>query len=206
MSGNRDLRDILSPTAALLLPGGQAVLIGFASGTMIGSLALMFSWGDPVLYGSLSGAIGFSAGLLHGLTWWRERVTGILREAETTTMQVYPAEIPQVKISIDWDEGRSGLFDDLMITDDLFIEWCCGVAAGKSIGENHWTGSANPFSKGQYHNFIDRLESPLGIIRRAGKGKSSGYTLTGKGRAVTGEILRRYGTPSPALQSYHPGA
>lgn len=208
MSGNQaELRAILSPTAALMIPGGQAVLTGAACGVIGGSLAGMLHWGDSLAFGGLAAGLGFSAGLLHGLAWWRGRVQSIIGEMQAAPAIVYPAETSQLKLSIDWDEGRAGLFDDLNISDDQFITWACGVASGRSLGENHWTGAANPFSKGQYHAFIDRL-SFHSVVRQKGKARTSGFELTGKGRAITSEVLRRYGpetrNPYPALQSYNP--
>jgi len=32
----------------------------------------------------------------------------------------------RLKLSINWDEGRAGLFDELEITDEIFISWAAG--------------------------------------------------------------------------------
>jgi len=187
--------------SAVFVPLLQAGVTGSVAAVIGGSLAAM-SGGQFFTWAAVVGGVVFLLAWWGSVSWWRSAINPQPEQAPA----VYQAEATRLKLSIDWDEGRAGLFDELRISDELFITWACGVGSGKSLGENHWTGAVNPFSKGQYHNFIDRLIF-LGIVRPAGKGRSSGYELTGKGRAVCGAILARYGrdTIPPANQSYLSG-
>lgn len=96
----------------------------------------------------------------------------------------------KLHLAIDWNEGQAGNFADLDIEKGLFIAWCCGIDAGKSIGEDHWTGSGGAFSKSQYHKFRDELIS-RGFLRRRGRHHAQGFELTGKGAALCREVARR---------------
>jgi hypothetical protein len=154
------------------------------------AIATVAKWSHPWAIAAFSFAVIGAVSWVILLGWWRRIVEGI-HGLDNAPMEIYPVET-KLSLSVDWDEGRAGLFDDLDISDALFIEWACGVARGKSLGENHWTGAHNPFSKGQYHAFLDRMVFH-GIIRQKGKARTTGYTLTGKGRAITSEVLRRYG-------------
>lgn len=143
--------------------------------------------------------------ILGRLFVWGDALHGIQPKPESVT--AFQTETSMLHISIDWDNGRQGVFDDIQITDDQFIQWACEVAQGKSLGENHHTGSAGIFSKGQYHQMIDRL-SFMGFVRQKSKAITSGYVLTGKGRAVCDELLKRYGSAPnipPTDQVYLPG-
>jgi hypothetical protein len=202
MTGQTSPRDFLNPTAAILLPAGQAFVSALAIGSTVTSLAILAKAPQPLAIGGVAAGVGLGAAWLLGLSWWRERVEGLKPEPEL----VYPAESTQLQLSIDWDEGRAGIFDDLNVTDEMFIQWACEVAQGKSLGENHHTGSAGAFSKGAYHQFVDRLEFH-GFVRQKSKARTAGLMLTGKGRAVCREVLRHYGAhdgTSPTRQRYLP--
>jgi hypothetical protein len=96
------------------------------------------------------------------------------------------------QLNVTWEGGSAGDYMDLGGVDfERFAQWCAGVADGRSLGENHWTGSRGIFSKGEYHIMRDQLEK-FGIVRANGRHHASGYSLTSKGRAVTREIARRY--------------
>ena len=108
--------------------------------------------------------------------------------------------ITPLKLSIDWNDGQAGLFSELGITQDQFIAWCVGVGQGKSLGENHWTGSRGIFSKGEYHIFRDELEQ-RGLLRQKGRHHAQGFELLAKGEAVVAEVAKRFGgngSPSPS--------
>ena len=113
--------------------------------------------------------------------------------------KVYP-----LKVSIDWNDGHAGLFSEMGIERDQFIAWCIGAAGGRSLGENHWTGLRGPFSKGEYHQFRDELIQ-RGLIAQRGKYHSSGFQLTGKGRAVCAEVVRRFGGNGNYSPTQEPG-
>jgi hypothetical protein len=205
MAKNADLSDAINPTAAILLPVAWAGVSGLAGGAIAASLAVVNHSDSPLAWGGLAAGATFTAGWLYGLSWWSGLVREILGAHEASLAPAYQAETTTLKLSIDWDEGRAGAFDDLHIDDAAFIQWACEVAKGKSLGENHWTGRANPFSKGEYHAMIDRLEY-LGFVRLKGKGRTGGYELTGKGRAVCRGIVLKYAgdlpSPYPAGQRY----
>ena len=197
---NSDIRALTTLEAGVLIPGLQAGIIGLMIGIVGGTIA-MLAGGDLWKWGLLSGAISSLLAFWAGVSAWRD---AIYSTTQPEPVQVYQSQA-ELKLSIDWDEGRAGLFDELGITDAQFIAWACGAARGQSLGENHWTGSRNPFSKGQYHAMLDRLLFH-NVIKKAGKARNSGYTLSSKGRAVCSAILGRYGDlPSPVRQNYLPG-
>ena len=102
-----------------------------------------------------------------------------------------------LRLAFTWNDGQSGSFSDLSIQPEQFIAWCVGAAAGRSLGENHWTGSAGIFTKADYHSFRDELLA-RGFIRHRGKHPTSGVELTSKGSAMTGEVSRRHHAQSPS--------
>lgn len=196
-----DLKALTTIEAAVLVPALQAGAFGLIV-AVIGGTVAWITGSNALRWALLSGGVAGLAAFGTGIAVWRD---AIYRANQAANAPVYQVETPRLKLSIDWDEGRAGLFDELNISDQLFITWACGVAGGKSLGENHWTGAANPFSKGQYHSLIDRLIF-LGMVRKAGKGKSSGYELTSKGRAVCNALLLRYGdTTHPSDTKYLTG-
>jgi len=177
-----------------------AIVTGLFLGVLAGTVAALLAWAKPWLWALSVFAIGGAVAWLLLLYWWQRVI-----EAQNGMTSPEPAVTyrNELRLSVDWDEGRGGLFDDLSVDDATFIAWGCSVARGTSLGENHWTGQHNPFSKGQYHKFLDRLEFQ-GIVRRAGRSANSPYELTGKGRAIVDELLRRYGGNgnSPAKVAY----
>lgn len=96
-----------------------------------------------------------------------------------------------LRLAFSWNGGESGSFSEIPIQRDQFIAWCVGAAAGRSIGENHWTGSTGIFSKAEYHHFRDELIA-RGFIRSQGKHHAQGFELTAKGLAMTREVSRRH--------------
>jgi len=188
-------------TEAVLVPGAQALICGVLFA--LAGVAVYHAWGVrtgwALFWAGLSG-VAFIAWLMVLKRWlsWSDAAVGIMPAPVQAV--TYPTET-RLHLAIDWDQGRGGLFEELDIDDATFIAWACDVARGKSLGENHWTGKHNPFSKGQYHRFLDRLIFQ-GVVRRAGRTKNLGHELTGKGRAITDEVLSRYGSPSPASMAY----
>jgi hypothetical protein len=200
MSSRASLPDAINLTAAVLLPVAWAAVTGLIGFVLCLSIAAWQGAKNALAIGGMAGALVFGFAWLYALSWWRGVVERIVNpEGTITPAAAYPLEAPELHISIDWDEGRAGIFDDLNVSDQMFIDWACEVAKGKSLGENHHTGAANAFSKGQYHAMLDRLEYH-GFIRIKGKARTSGYMLTRKGEAVCNELLRRYGS----LQAHYP--
>lgn len=194
-----DIRALTTWQAAVLIPGLQAGVTGLIVG-ILGGTAAALAGENPLLWGFLSGGLVGLWAWAMGISDWR---SAIYQSTQPEPDVIYSSST-KLDLRIDWDEGRSGLFDELNITDEQFIVWACGAARGQSLGENHWTGSSNPFSKGQYHAMLNRLMFH-GVIRRSGKSKNQGYELSSKGRAVCSAILKRYESlPSPANQSYLP--
>ena len=198
MRSSGELKALTTLEAGVLIPGLQAGITGALVGVIGGTLAWI-GGGDALKWSLLSGAISGLLALWAGFSAWRSAIYQANQQPEP--VKVYPVEAARLSLSIDWDEGRAGIFEELQISDEMFITWGKGVASGRSLGENHWTGAKNPFSKGQYHAMLDRLIF-LGMVRQAGKGRTSGFELTGKGRAVCNAILARYRQDSPTGVRY----
>jgi hypothetical protein len=115
------------------------------------------------------------------------------RHALTTVQPEIPPE--KLHLSIFWNDGHSGIFRKIGVSEDQVIDWCLGAHLGKSLGEVHWCGNGNVFSKPKYLKFRDLLISD-GFIRQKGEFHTSGYELTGKGKALCREVYRR-AAPTP---------
>ncbi len=208
---NNDLRHLANYENALLIPAAQAIAVGLSTGLTLTFLGTAWGWSDAMEIGGAAACLTVTGAFLHFRGEWSKRMNSLAGIQPVEVIQhatTYPQEtVSIVKLSIDWDEGRAGLFDDIRIDDETFIAWACGAAQGKSLGENWWTGSHGLFSKGQYHHFISKMIH-LGMIRQRGRTYNQGYELTGKGRAVMAEIDRRYGgnvkSPSPTGLSLRP--
>ena len=100
-------RHLLTPMAAIVLPGGQALVSGFVCGVIGGSLAELA--GAPPLpwAGVTFGAVSLYAWAV-GLSWWRGAIAPQLQAGTG------PGGTSETKLelSIDWDQGRAGLFAD----------------------------------------------------------------------------------------------
>lgn len=88
------------------------------------------------------------------------------------------------------------------VTEEEFITWCNQVTAGSSLGENHWCGSGNLFSKSVYIRFRDLMER-RGFVQAKGRHHSQGFELTDLGQAVLSHVANRSTSPtwqpSPSL-------
>ena len=187
--------------SAVVIPSMQALICGVLFA--LAGVAVYHAWGVrtgwALFWAGLSG-VAFIAWLMVLKRWlsWSDALAGIMPAPVQAV--TYPTET-RLHLAIDWDQGRGGLFEELDIDDATFIAWACDVARGKSLGENWHTGRHGRFSKGTYHQFLGRLEFQ-GVIRKRGRAINSGFELTGKGRAITDEVLSRYGSPSPASMAY----
>jgi hypothetical protein len=178
-----------------------AVLTGLILGVSAWVLASLLDIERPWLYGAGVFVVATSS------TWLLLIVPKT--QPVSVSKKVYPIETPEpspLKVSIDWNDGRSGVFARMGITRDQFISWCIGVDRGRSLGENHWTGRGAVFSKGEYHQMRDELED-RGILRLKHRHHSGGYELTQKGRAVCAEVARQFGEngSTPPNTRYLPG-
>jgi len=188
--------------SGVVVPGLQAVVTGLLCGLLACILAGLFHWGSPWSWGGVVGAVAVLLAWLVFRAEVVERQPGTHRESNndvifTPRRRVYAGE-SALKLSIDWDSGRSGLFDDLQVSDEMFIAWGCAVASGRSLAEANWTGAAGIFTRSAYHAFLGRMIYH-GMVRSRSKAHNQGYMLSAKGEAVTDEILRRYGgTPPPS--------
>lgn len=177
----------------------MAVLTGVFLGILAGAAAALGDIPQPWTVGLMAASLSAALAWLYLISWWRSVIEGMHGIERTQNLQTVSTETAMLSLSIDWDDGHAGLWADLETERDKFICWAIGVANGKSLGENHWTGAAGIFSKSEYHAMRDGLEY-YGLIRPAGKHHSQGYALSGKGRAICSEIARRYS----AAQSFSP--
>lgn len=134
-------------------------------------------------------------------------ITGLLAILFILTRLAQPSQDNagyQLQIALKYNDGKAGDFIGLPVDYERFEAWCAGVDNGRSLGENHWTGTKGIFSKGEYHVLIDTLKV-RGIIRLRGRHYSSGYEVTKKGDALIKELARRYNARlSPADRLYNP--
>jgi hypothetical protein len=138
---------------------------------------------------------------------WIDAVVGIDHQQQPTP--VYQLETVQTyRLDIRWNDGQAGDWLDGFGTDwPKLRDWFVAVYLGRSLGESHWCGARAPFSKGEYHIMLDRLNEQ-GIIRARGKHHAQGYELTARGRAVARAFAERYhemDANSPTSQRYLPG-
>lgn len=187
--------------SAVVVPLFQAALTGFLASVAAGTVAILAHWQDPLTTACLVLAVVTLA------AWLIFRAEAVDRLHPRPVVKAEPVQVYQSvthTLALSWNDGHTGEWLGLQDW-EKFRDWAIGVSSGQSLGESHWTGRTAPFSKGEYHQMIDRLLE-RGIIRMRGKYHAQGYELTGKGRAVTGEITRRYGNlPSPTNHRYLAG-
>ena len=107
MGANDDLRYLLTPKAAVVVPAGQAAVTALAVGVTVGSLAWYFDAPNPMALSGLAmgvtfgGAwlIGLSAGLvLAALAFWLGRRT--LREEAANTPPAVTRTVIELRASV----------------------------------------------------------------------------------------------------------
>jgi hypothetical protein len=171
---------------AVLIPLIQAVVTGTLLSVLTGITVTIF-WNErsieyALVVFAVSSVLGWFA---YRADWSRKPML----EPELT--QEFQNET--VSLALTWNDGQAG---EMLYGVDWvkFSTWAVAVVRGKSMGENHWTGTDAVFRKGEYHRMIDNLLEK-GIIRRKGQHHSIGYELTGKGRALCNGIERQRGAP-----------
>lgn len=186
--------------SAVLVPAGQAIITGVLGGVASWYISAFSNWGDPWEAVGLAASVATLGSWLAFRSSWARRsdvAAGVL-EPIPQAARVYQAETVTHRLAITWDGGRAGSWVELAGVDWIkFVTWSVAISRGVSMGENYWIGSHGDFSKGEYHRMLAKLQE-RGLIRRKGKHHAQGYELSGQGRAVTAELARRYGAPSPA--------
>lgn len=203
MSSQAELKAILSPTAALAIPGGQAILTGAAVGVIGGSLA-MLTGGDPLAIGALSCGLGTGAGLLFGLSWWRSRVQAILGElrpvtaavsAETVRLEVYQAETSYPAAS----------WLDIPVRNETLLQALDHLASGGDLSMSAMVGPGR-LSRYEFSAVRDALIAGQLAYWLNPRAHSQGCALTLAGRHAVGRWARLgEGTPEARSPLALPG-
>jgi hypothetical protein len=177
-----------SMETAVLIPLLQAIVTGTVLSVLTGFIVTMVGNERYIEWSIIVFLVSISFG------WFAYRAQWSGLPNDSLPNQEYQVETQSVSLALTWDQGKQGEWIDGL--DWIkFSTWAVAVFRGTSMGENHWTGSGNLFSKGEYHRMIDILQSK-GIVRMKGKHYSSGYELTGKGRALCRGIESQYGAPT----------
>jgi hypothetical protein len=189
--------------SGVIIPALQAIITGV--------MFALFAVAGWALYNQVTGWRVFFCALAGGafIAWigavgrWRSWVDAVLGVAKPDRSD---DNRYRLNLNLLYNDGQAGDFLDLPCDYQRLEAWCAGVAGGKSLGENHWTGAHAPFSKGEYHKLLDELVK-RGLVRLRGRHYSSGYELTGKGSALAAELARRYNARlSPSERRYQPGS
>lgn len=156
MGTKADLKDILSPTAGVILPGAQAALTGIACGVIAGSIARM-TGGDILTVGGLAAGLGFGGGLLFGLSWWRARVSAILGELQAAAL-AYPAETVRLEVYTDQDTNYpAASWLELDLNPQALTAALQALAAGADLSMSSLAGRGKPLSRAEFCTLRDAL-------------------------------------------------
>jgi hypothetical protein len=128
MSTEAHSKDFLTPTAAILLPAGQAAVSALAIGVTAGSLAILAKAENPWAIAGLTAGVGLGVSWLAGLSWWRARVEGLRAE----TAQVFPTDT--VRLDVYTGENPTspylrGAFNEIKISPEA-LKWALIHLAG----------------------------------------------------------------------------
>lgn len=176
--------------AAILIPLLQGCIGGLFLGAAAGSVSWATGYGDPLPVLGAGCMLGTVAGWFSYRAGWERRLNRLLGVDDQPQVEAYPSEVYtpiEYQYNINYNEGR--VQDRLFfgIPEDKFRVWCAGVAAGKSLSEDSWSGSAGIFSRSEYRSMRDELLR-RGFIRPRGRFHNLGFVLTSKGEALTNGV------------------
>jgi len=171
-------------TQAVLIPLAQAAITGGLFAALVVAGWELYSEATPmrIFWGAL--ALGAFTTWLGAIGKWRAWIDALLGIKQSEIDEPY-----ELRVALSYNDGQAGDFLGLPVDYKRFEQWCAGVAAGGSLGENYWTGNSNLFVKGEYHLLRAELEK-RGLVQQRGRHHSSGFELTGKGRALANELAR----------------
>lgn len=182
MTSEATSRDFLTPTAAILLPAGQAAVSAFAIGVTSGSLAALFHAPDPWAIGGVAGGVGLGASWLVGLSWWRQRVEG-LKPAPALT---YPEEVTRVELARNTDTAYLWVeFLDIPLGRETMQ-----AAAVDILAKNYQTSNLGGRGKALTRSQAEALRDYL-IYRKLGYWIRPGSPTVGWALNSAGEALIR---------------
>jgi len=179
--------------SGVLVPVLQACVTGLLAGCAVLAGGVMWRWQYTFPGSSLVACVVVFASWL----FFRVEVGRRLDVASGVTLNQTPGETPAgqpepirgFQLEVDYNEGRAGDYLSFGVEPERFTAWCQGVASGRGLAEDSWTGSAGLFSKSEYRQLREQLVE-RGFLRLRGKHHSQGFQLTGKGKALTSGVAR----------------
>jgi len=189
-------RYLITPTAGLVIPGGQAAVTGLSAGVVAGSLARLRGVPDPLTVGVLVGAFVGGAAWLHGVAWWRAAV------APQQQMPITPATYHQTtRVELVQNAGSPYLAVDwieLPVPQDAMIAASIELLTRGFVTSN-LGGAKKALTRSEAEALRDFLIAHgLAAWKRSGS-PTLGWDLNGAGRS----LVRRFaGLASPTLADY----
>lgn len=184
MSSSSDIKPFLTPTAAILLPAGQAVVSAVAIGVTASSLAILAKAPDPWAIGGVAGGLGLGVSWLFGLSWWRERVEGLKPEPAA----IYPAETVRVEMHRNADSPWLWVdFLDLPIGRETMRAAAMDLVA-KDFQTSNLGGRGKALTRSQAEALRDYLIARGLAYWIREDAHTAGWELGGAGRA----LVRRF--------------
>jgi hypothetical protein len=184
MSGQANPRDFLNPTAAILLPAGQAAVSAFAIGVTAGSVAILVRAENPWAIGGLAAGVGLGASWLLGLSWWRARVEGLRPEPAA----IYPSETVRVEMHRNADSPWLWVdFLDLPIGRETMQAAAIDLVA-KDFQTSNLGGRGKALTRSQGEALRDYLIARGLAFWVRDDAHTAGWGLGGAGRA----LVRRF--------------
>jgi hypothetical protein len=158
MSGSTgELRYLVTFTAAVLLPGAQAALSGFAAAVIAGSMSFYFGNDKYLVVAFLAGGVVFLLAWMGGVMWWRGRIVGKVKEPGPA--QVYPSTATRVEIVASDPSGvyLAGAWADLPVDLPKLIKLARRVVLDRaSFSMADLCGRHKPLSRSEFEEL--RLE------------------------------------------------
>lgn len=176
----------------VLILAAIATITALFAGFLALGLGLAFGWTKPGTYSIATIAIVGACSWGYLIRWYQhtfEKANGIA----PIVPEILPQQFESATIRIDYNEEHTGDYIGLGaigITPDRFFEFLEGCAQGTSLGENHWTGRGNLFSKAEYHR-LRNLLIKRGYLEARGRHHAQGYEWGRKGVALLNRFEHR---------------
>lgn len=183
-----NLKDALSPVAAVGIPLAWGATAGVAAGLVGLSWAVAKQQPDPFAVAGVAGGLAFGAAWLRGLAWWgslaREIVSG---PQPQPAGEVYPTEVTRVALTIQDSSAPAfphGHFFDLPISAEQMRAISAHlVRRGYDFSMASCAGRGKPLSRSEYESLRDCLiEFDLAAWNNP-DARAQGVRLNGAGRA-----------------------